>query len=286
MPALQLPRDIGQKHDTDRNADDGERQLVDPVRVVELRYGSRLQRRDDGSDGDIELRHAAGNNPRHAELHEMANIVRHPRALDAEAQTGPPHAPHQESELQEPGDEHSPGLDDAGFGPGPVAEPEREQRRDHHHAVEHDRDGRAFDKSPDRIERARHQRHDRHAQEVRHRDARQQHRQVELLRHDIEARRQPVHQKRHRHFGDDRHDQQDEQEAGHRVLGEAAGRLAPFALELFGKNRHERRIEGTLAEEPAEQIREAERDDERVGHPARSKRGGDQDVAQKAEDAA
>ena len=62
--------------------------------------------------------------------------------------------------------------------------------------------------------------------------------------------------------------------------------FASFALEFLGKHRHERRIERALAEQAAKQVRKAEGDEERIGHQRRSERGGDEDVAQKAEHAA
>ena len=101
-----------------------------------------------------------------------------------------------------------------------------------------------------------------------------------------EARRQAVHQERHGDLGDDGEDQQDEDKAGHRLLGEGARRLPALALETLGKQRHERRVERALAEQPAEQIGKAEGDEEGVGHRAAAEDGSNEDIAQKAEHAA
>ncbi len=156
----------------------------------------------------------------------------------------------------------------------------------HHHAVEHDGDRRAFDELPERVEHARHQRDERHAQQIGHRDARQQHGEVELLRRLAEARRQAVHQERHGDFGDDDDHQEDEHQAGQRLLGELARHLPPFALEALGEQRHEGGVEGAFAEQAAKQVGKAEGDEEGVGYGAAAEDGSDEDVAQKAEYAA
>ena len=51
-----------------------------------------------------------------------------------------------------------------------------------------------------------------------------------------------------------------------------ARRFAALALEPLGKQRHERRVEGALAEQAAKQVGEAEGDEERVGHGAAAER--------------
>ena len=79
---------------------------------------------------------------------------------------------------------------------------------------------------------------------------------------------------------------QDEDEPRHRLLGEGARRLPALALQALGKQRHEGGIEGALAEQAAEQVGKAEGDEEGVRHRPAAQRGGDQDVAKKAEDAA
>ena len=60
-----------------------------------------LQRRDDGSDGDIQLRHATRNNARNAEPHEAAHILSQARPPDAKCHARAVHAPHQQGELEE-----------------------------------------------------------------------------------------------------------------------------------------------------------------------------------------
>ena len=81
-------------------------------------------------------------------------------------------------------------------------------------------------------------------------------------------------------------DQQDEHQAGHRLLGEPARRFAALALEPLGEQRHECRVERALAEQAAEQIGKAEGDEEGVGHRAAAEDGSNEDVAHKAEHAA
>ena len=101
-----------------------------------------------------------------------------------------------------------------------------------------------------------------------------------------EAGRQAVHQERHGDLGDDGQRQDHEHQAGQRLLGEGARGLLALALELLGEQRHERRVEGALAEQAAEQVGEAEGHEEGVGHRPGAEHGGDQNVAHEAEHAA
>ena len=41
VAGAQVTRHVRQQHDADRNADDGERQLVEPIGVIEMRNGAR-----------------------------------------------------------------------------------------------------------------------------------------------------------------------------------------------------------------------------------------------------
>jgi hypothetical protein len=151
-----------------------------------------------------------------------------------------------------------------------IPEPQAEgnERGRHHAEVEDDRDGRALDELADGIQHARQQSDQRHAQEVGHGDAGQQHGEVEFLRTGAEAGGKAVHQERHGDLGDDGQRQDREHEAGERLFGEGARCLLALALELLGEQRHERRVEGTLAEQPAEQVGEAEGHEKGVGHGA------------------
>ena len=63
----QVPRHVRQQHDADGDADDGQRQLVEAIGVVEVGHGAVLHRGDDGADDDVDLRHAAGDDARNAE---------------------------------------------------------------------------------------------------------------------------------------------------------------------------------------------------------------------------
>ena len=136
--------------------------------------------------------------------------------------------------------------------------------------VEHDRDGRALDELAERVEHARQQRHQRHAQQVGHGDPRQQHGEIELLRVGAKPGASPYISERHGDLGDDGDASRiTNTQAGHRLLGERARGLLALALEPLGEQRHEGRVEGALAEQPAEQIGEAEGDEEGVRDRAR-----------------
>ena len=59
-----------------------------------------------------------------------------------------------------------------------------------------------------------------------------------------------------------------------------------LVLEALGKHRHERRVERALAEQAAKQIGKSKGHEERIGDCAGAQRGGDENVADKAEHAA
>ena len=104
----------------------------------------------------------------------------------------------------------------------------------HHREVEDNGDGRALHELADGVEHARQQRYHRHAQQVRHGDARQQHGEIELFRGRLKARCEPQHQERHGDLGDDGERQDHEHEARHCLLGEVARRCLALALVPLG----------------------------------------------------
>ena len=59
-PAFEPAREVGQQHDADGDADDAERQLVEPVGVGEPGDGAVEERADLAADQQVDLHHAAG----------------------------------------------------------------------------------------------------------------------------------------------------------------------------------------------------------------------------------
>ena len=72
----QLPCQLGKQHDANCNPNDTKRQLIEPIRVVEIRHGACLQRRDDCTDNDIDLGDAARNQAGYAELDQALHAGR------------------------------------------------------------------------------------------------------------------------------------------------------------------------------------------------------------------
>ena len=286
VAGAQLARHVREQHDADGDADDGERQLVDPVRVVEVRDGARLQRGDHRADHDVDLRHATGHHARQPERDEPAHTLGHARAAQAQRQAVAARAVEQQQELEDAGGEHAPRLDHAGERLIAEAQPDGHPRGAHHREVEDDGDCRALHELSHRVEHAGEQRHDRHAQQVGHGDAGEQHRQVEFLRARAEARRQAEHEERHGDLGQRRQEDEHEDETGQRLLCKHARGVAAFALQAPGEQRDERGVERALAEQAAEEVGKSERHKERVGHRAGAEGGRDQDVAGKAQHAA
>ena len=111
----------------------------------------------------------------------MSGVQRGRRSFKRQAVAA--QAPHQQRQLQEAGNEHAPGLNDAGRRIGLDSPATAESSvAIVSTTIEHDGDGRALGELADRVEHAGHQGHERHAQQVGQRDARQQHGEIELLR--------------------------------------------------------------------------------------------------------
>ena len=99
-------------------------------------------------------------------------------------------------------------------------------------------------------------------------------------------RRQYVEQPGGREFARQDEEEQRRKQDRHRILGEALGVGLAVLRDHPGKERNERGGERTLGKEAAEEIGEALRDEERVGHRPRAEEGGGQDIPDKAENPA
>ena len=75
-----------------------------------------------------------------------------------------------------------------------------------------------------------------------------------------EARRQEIHEPRHRQHGERGQEDENERQPGGGFLGEAARGVPALRFELVGEQRYERRIESALAKETPEEVRKPEGD--------------------------
>ena len=110
---------------------------------------------------------------------------------------------------------------------------------------------------------------------------------VELRRVGGKAWREQQHEPGHDEFAEQREHDEDQGEPGKGLLGEGARRgLAAVTVKALGEERDEGRIEGPFGEQAAEQVRDAEGDEEGVSHGTGAKHRRDHHVADEAEDAA
>ena len=71
IAGLQRARKLGQQHDADRHADDPERQLIEPVGILQDGDRAGLRRGDDLADEEVDLRDAAGDRDRRREPEQL-----------------------------------------------------------------------------------------------------------------------------------------------------------------------------------------------------------------------
>ena len=128
--------------------------------------------------------------------------------------------------------------------------------------------------------------HQRHEEQVGKGDDAELDGQAELAGVVQKARRDGVHDPGHGGHGRHGQGQQHEKEDRQGLLGEASRRLRAFLFQAAREERHEGRVEGAFGEDPPEHVGKAEGDEKGVGRHAGAQHRGDQDVANKAEDAA
>ena len=204
--------------------------------------------------------------------------ARHP---DAQAQAGTPQRSPLQAELQRAADQH---------GKRQRHDRLRQARREPQRApderqIEQHRRERGHGKALVGVEHTRRQCNQRHEQDVREHPARHDGRQFEGRRVARQTRRDQPDQHRRSDDAQDRHHQQHpEQRTGH-MTGKCRGLRLVAAGADIGQHRHERLLEGSFAEQAAQQVRQAKRDIERVGFRARAEQARDQHVADQAGDA-
>ena len=192
----------------------------------------------------------------------------------------------EEGELDDAADGHRSSEKHAGaHGADVAAGVDEDERGDQERVEEGRREGRR-DEAAEAVERAGEQGDDRDQEQIGKGDPAQQHRQVELRGIGGKAGREREGEPDHRQLGEDGEDEQRRGEPGHRLLGEFPRRLLALALMELGEQRHEGGGEGALGEQSPEQVGDALRDEIGLRHRPGAERGGDEHVADEAEDAA
>src|SRR6185437_1701606 len=272
-----LARQRGQDRRADRDANYRERQLVEPVGVIEIgNRAGREERGDRGRDDEVELRHPGTEDARQHQAQHAFHLVREARQRQREAEPRLVAGDHQPKELREARERQRPGQRFAGQRPN---ENQRPDEKD----IEQHRRRRRRGEALDRIQNAALQRRQRDEEQIGKGDPRQPDGEREFLRMRAKPRRQYVEQPGGREFARQDEEEQRRKQDRHRILGEALGVGLAVLRDHPGKERNERGGERTLGKEAAEEIGEALRDEERVGHRPRAEEGGGQDIPDKAE---
>ncbi len=252
---------LRQQHRAGGDGDDAERQLIEPVGIVERRdRPGRQPARDDRVGEGRDLESGRSDHGRAEHFEEALQRRIEPRHGQRRHHPDPAAAPPQQEELQ-----HARDRDAPGGGIGGVREQDAQrQRRQHGEVQEHRCPGRHGEVTVG-IEDARQQGHQGHEQEVGEGDPRQRHRQGEALAPLLEARRQGMDDVRHQRQGEVQQHELNDQHQGEDPVGEAPGGPRGARLREGCIGRDEGGVERPLAEDRTEVVRQAEGDDEGVG---------------------
>jgi hypothetical protein len=293
-PALQAAGEGGEEHDADRHAHDAEGELVEPVGVGEPGDGAFEEARHLAADQEVDLHDAARERGGGGDDGEALEFGRHPRAAEAEAEARAGGRPPDERELRDAAErdgQRERGADAKAErlvdgGAHGVAERAAHGRTHEHRGdedeVEEDRRGGGGEEAPGGVQHARDEGRQRDEEDVGEGEAAVFDGEVEAFV-TREARGHGVNERGHEDDAEDGEDRQDHDHRGPCVLREAEGVLV--RLHALGEHRHEGHVERPFGEEAAEEVREREGDQERLGHRAGAEEGRDQDIAGEAEDA-
>ena len=246
-----------------------------------------MQRGDDGVEHDGDLVHAAGNHSRGGKGKQPAHVGIEAWQAKGEAHLRFRSGNGDDDHLQHPRRGDAPGEGNRGHALLDVANGDQPEQHGDEHDVEQARGEGRHGKAPERVEHARIERDQRHAEQKGERDTGQQDGEVEFSRVVGKARREQQHQPRHDEFAKEGEGDEGKREPGKGLLGKGARPLlAALAMKALGEERDEGSVERALREQAAEQVGDAEGDEEGVGDRPRAKHRGDQNVADEAEDAA
>ncbi len=135
-------RDIsGKQHDANGDADDAQRQLIDPVGVIEIGDGAIDGGRDHGRNQDVHLGDAARDDAWYAEADQSFGVGCELRQLEPQAHIGAAAGDIKQDELRDARNTHAPDQGITGqLAVPPAHETHVEQGHDHDHI---EQDGRA-----------------------------------------------------------------------------------------------------------------------------------------------
>ena len=170
--------------------------------------------------------------------------------------------------------------------PAACGVPDEDKQHADQDQVEQDRRGGRRDEAVERVQHAAEQRDQRHEQQIGEGDAREIDGEREFVGVVGETGRDDDHQPGHGDLDQNREDDQRTKQYGERLLGEGLGGAVALGLEAAREQRHEGGRQGALGGQPAEQVGEAEGDDEGLGDRPGAEHRGDQDVAHETQHAA
>ena len=283
LAGAELPAQHRQQRRADGDADDPERQLVQPVGVEQVGDGAhRQQRGEPGVDDDVDLVDAGADGTRQHQREQPLDPGRDPRPLQAERHAVAPGRHRHPGELQDAGDEDAPGE---GMRRRLRVQAGHQQRADQHHVEDDRREGRSREPA-DRVQDAAEQRRQRDEHQVGKGDPAELDRQGVALAVGREARGQAAdHDRAWQSRARSTTTSSTVRHHRERLPGEAPRLVLALALERAREQRHEGGVEGALGEQPAEEIGELEADEEAVGHRRGAEHARDHEVADEAQHA-
>jgi hypothetical protein len=222
---------LRQQHRANSDADDTERQLIQPVGIVEVRNRAVGAGGDNGADEQVDLGNTAGEDSRNREHPEPAHLRIDTRQLEPGEKPGAPHRPPDQRQLRDAGDYRRPSdphrrIDRILHRKGH----QRDQHRDVDDVEDHRREG-GGEIAAERIEDSRIGGHQRHAGEIREQDACEQDREVEFFLIIEEAGHERHQHPRHEDFGEDGDADQQRHQPGHDAGCEVPRLVRPIAFE-------------------------------------------------------
>jgi hypothetical protein len=191
-----------------RHADQAQRQLVEPLRIVEHGAGALVRPREVLRHQRVELYRAASDGAGHRQHHHGPDLRVEPWDARADAYAHFLHPPPQQRRLQRARNGHHGGCDIGGQ--QSVLD---QDRRTNRAQVQQDGRPRCQRKPSQRVQHARQQRGQRHADEVGHGELRHQRRGAKRVRVILVGLQQRRNDPWHRHFQrDDQHHHHNENE--------------------------------------------------------------------------
>ena len=272
-PGAEQARDGGEQDRAEPDADHPERQLVQPIGIIDVRDRALGEQGagERGRDDQIDLHRPRAGGRGEDELHQAANLGIEPRPAGTERDAGGAAGDPQPEQLEQSADRHCDRLCPRSLLRGAV---EEQQSRDHCD-VEQDRRGGVDPEFVERIEDSAEQRGEADQHQIGDGDPRQFDCEGELLVRRMLLREAPGQAPGERPGGGEHHrghHGEEEEQHRERLLGKSqrGGQLAIVLANLAVEHRDEGGSERSFGEEGAEHVGQAEGDEERVRREARA----------------